>query len=554
MFCCSIIFAQAPRLTATVKSNKIFQNSVFDITFKLHNAQGSSFREPNFTPFKATGPPSTNSAMSIINGAMAKEMSYTYRLLASDVGEFTIKPATIIVNGQTITSNELTIEVLESTVSEDAELDMFVDIEVSDDEVYVGQQMFVDYVIYTTRDVRSFDIIDESSYDGFFVTETRYRESTQKEIRDGKEYFTKTMVRRILYPQQTGRFSIDPTSIQLGVIDGNSQRRGIFLQANLKPVVVKTNSVEIIVKNLPKSSNPAFANAVGNYSIKSNLDKQKVTTDDAITIQIEVTGTGDPKLITPPSFINPDLFDVYDPTTLVERSTENKQSHVKVFEYIAVPKKPGNYIITPEFEYFDVDSSRYISLRSTPRQISVSQGEGNKDAILLQKEEIVMLNPIKTSTSFSKGSGSFHGSLPYWLLLGMGLVSMFVTGGIQHHRKKSGAFDPVLIRKEKAQRVAMEKLNVADSYKKDGKGAEFYEEIIRAMKEYLADKFSIPATYLKKTSIEQSLKEKTVDPETISELVSLFNTCELNLYAGGKASSMQESFENAKYIITQLEQ
>ncbi len=555
LFCCSIIFAQAPRLIATVKDNKVFQNTVFDVKYKLHNAQGTSFREPDFSSFKAVGPPSTNTSMSIINGVMTKEMSYTYRLLASEVGEFTIGPATIVVNGQQYTSNSLSIEVLENNMTEEIEEDMFVEIVVSDEEVYVGQQMYVDYVIFTNKDIRSFDIIDESNYDGFFYSGSRYRESTRRETRNGKEYYTKTMERRILYPQQKGTYTIEPASVELGIIKDGSQRGGFVFQSALKPVVVKTNSAEIKVKNLPPSDNPAFSNAVGKYSMKANVDKQKVTTDDAITIQIEITGTGDPKLITPPSFIDKDLFDVYDPSILDERSARDNQSHVKVFEYLAVPKKAGNYLITPEFEYFNVDSSRYISLKSSPRRIVVTQGEGNKDAILLQKEEIVSLNPIKTSTSFSQNAGSFHRSLPYWLLLSMGLVSMFVSGGIQYRRKKSGAFDPVLIRKERAQRVAMEKLNKADIYKKNGQGAQFYEEIIRAMKEFLADKFSIPATYLKKTSIEQSLRTKDVTEDTISELVSLFNTCELNLYAGGQtANNMQESFDIAKHIITQLEQ
>lgn len=552
----SIIFAQAPKFTATVDANQVFQNSMVNIEFKLENAEGSSFNPPNFAPFKSTGGPSTQTSMTIVNGAMSKTMSYSYRLLAPKTGKFTLPPATIVVGGKTLKSNSISVEVVKSdNKKSNGSEQFFVEIQVSHEDAYVGQQLYVDYVIFTTKDVRSFNPIDESEYDGFFSVNATHRESTKRVIRDGIEYFSKSMIRRILYPQQTGTYTIGPTNIELGISDDNSQRSGGFIfRQRLRPVNVLSNSIDIRVRNLPRSNNPAFANAVGKYTMRASIDNRKVTTDDAITINMEINGNGDPKLVTPPSFINEEEFDIYDPNITIDEWSRDKRTHRKVFEYLVVPKKPGNYIITPEFEYFNVDSSKYFTLKANPTRINVTQGVGNKDAALLEEKNIVELNPIKTSTSFSEGSGSFHRSIPYWTLLGLGLLSMFVTGGIQYQRKKSGALDPELIRKERAQRVAMEKLNKASSYKSEGNSLKFYEEIIRAKKEYLADKFSIPATYLSKTSIEDSLREKGVSESTINDLVTLFNTCEMNIYAGGQSeSSMQESYTAAERIITQLE-
>ena len=555
-FTCSIIFAQAPKFTASVDGKQVFQNSMINIEYKLENADGSSFNPPDFSPFKVANGPSTQSSMTIVNGVMAKTISYSYRLLAPKIGKFNIKPATIKVRGNTLKSNAISIEVVKQNKSQSQEgKDFYVEIEVSNEDAYVGQQLYVDYVIYTTKDVRRFTPIDESAYDGFFSINANHRESTKRVIRDGKEYYTKSMIRRILYPQQTGTYTIGPTNIELGVLDENASRGGSFFRTRTKPVNVLSNQVDIRVRNLPPSDNPAFANAIGNYRMRAAVDRKSVTTDDAITITMEVNGDGDPKLVTPPAFINEEEFDVYDPNITIDDWSRDKKTHRKVFEYLVVPKKPGSYIITPEFEYFNVDSSRYMTLKANPTRISVKQGVGNKDAALLEEKNIVQLNPIKTNTSFSAGSGSFHKSLPYWLLLGLGLLSMVVTGSIHNKRKKSGALDPEIIRKEKAQRVAMEKLNAAASYKAAGESSKFYEEIIRAQKEYLADKFSIPATYLKKTSIEESLRAKQVSESTIGDLVALFNTCELNLYAGGSSeTSMQESFSAAEQIITELEQ
>ena len=558
IFVCSFLslvsFSQSANFVASADAKQVFQNSSISIEYQLKNGEGSNFKAPDFSPLKQVGGASTQTSMSIINGKMTKSMTYTFRLLAPETGKFIIPPAEIFVGGKKLKSNSVQVEVLKSSEkNSDASENFSVEIVTATEDVYVGQQIYIDYVLYTTKEVRSFNPIDESAYDGFFSVNATYRAPTKKVIKDGVEYFTKVMMRKILYPQQTGTYTIGPTNIELGVLDQNQKRRGFFFSPNLRPVNVRTNEVTLRVRDLPNSTNPAFANAIGKYTMRSSVSSVRVTTDDAITINMEVNGNGDPKLVTPPNFINEDQFDIYDPNIVVDEWDRDKKYHRKVFEYLVVPKKKGTYTIRPEFEYFDVDSNKYITLRSRTSRITVTQGTGNKDAALLEQKEVVTLSPIRTSTNFQSPSGNFYKSLPYWLLLGAGFLSMFVTGAIHFSRKKSGALDPVLIRREKAQRVAMEKLETAKNFMDTGNGPKFYEEIIRAQKEYLADKYSIPATYLKKTSIENSLRDKKVDEGTIEKLVTLFNTCELNLYAGGSADSMSASFDKAKEIIELLE-
>jgi len=551
---CALTFAQAPNFTARADAKQVIQNSMLNIEYKLENADGANFQAPDFKPFKQVGGPSTSSSMTIVNGKMAKSKTFSYRLLAPETGKFIIGPANIRAGGKNLKSNSVQVEVLKSIANSDkSDEDFYVEIVTKSEDVFVGQQIYIDYVLYTTKEVRSFNPIDESAYDGFFSVNATYRAPTNRIVKNGKEYFTKTMMRKILYPQQTGTYTIGPTNVELGVLDSNKRSRGFIFSSSLRPINVITNEVTLRVRNLPASTNPAFANAVGKYAMRSNVSSTKVTTDDAITINMEVNGNGDPKLVTAPSFINSEDFDIYDPNITLDEWDRDKKQHRKIFEYLVVPKKKGIFSIRPEFEYFNVDSNKYITLQSRTTRISVSQGTGNKDAALLEQKEIVELSPIKSTTNFKSKSGTFYQSIPYWLLLSAGFLSMFVTGAIHFKRKKSGALDPELIRKEKARRVALEKLEVAKNFMDKQDGPKFYEEIIRAQKEYLADKFSIPATYLKKSSIESSLKEKAVAESTIERLVDLFNACELNLYAAGGSESMKESYQNAKEIIELLE-
>ncbi len=554
LFLSNQTIAQAPNFTARADGKQVFENGMINVEYKLLNAEGANFMAPDFKPFKAAGGPSTQTSMTIINGKMSKSMTYSYRLLAPKAGKYNIGPASIFVAGKTLKSNSIQIEVLKGSDRKNGDgEDFIVEIQVENEDVYVGQQIFVNYVLFTTQEVRSFNPLDESSYDGFFSANATYRAPTNRVVRDGKEYFSKVMMRKILYPQQTGTYTIGPTNIELGVLDEQGRRRGFIFSSSLRPVNVLTNSVTLRVRDLPPSTNPAFANAVGNYSMRASVSNTKVTTDDAITVTMEVNGNGDPKLVTPPNFINEEQFDIYDPNITVDDWDRDKKSHRKVFEYLVVPKKPGTYLIKPEFEYFNVDSNKYFTLSARGARIVVTQGTGNKDAALLEQKQEIVLSPIRTITSFKTPTGTFYKTLPYWLLIVTSILSMFVTGGIQYFRKKSGALDPMLIRKQKAQQVALAKLVNAKNYLDDGDGPKFYEEIIKSQKEYLADKFSIPATYLKKSNIEDALREKSVSEDAIQKLVELFKTCELNLYAGAKADSMNESYQEAKKIIELLE-
>ncbi len=548
-------FSQKVKFTASADGKQVLENGMFTVEYKIQNADPDNFTPPDFSPFKSTGTPSTQSSMQIINGVMKKSMSYTFQLFATNLGKFTIPPATITLGGKSMKSNSVTVEVIKGKEKVAGDQgDFFVEIKVDHEEAFLGQQITVDYVIYTKVNVRRFDIVNESEYDGFFATTMNIRSSAQREIVGGVEYSTKIMARRILFPQQTGTYTIGPTNVRIGVVDPNSPQRGFIFNSRLINRVVITNEVTLRVRDLPTSTDPAFSNAVGKYYMSSDIKNQGVTTDDAITINVEVRGDGDAKFVTPPNFVDEDVFDIYDPNiTLDENFNEGgKIYHRKNFEYLIVPKKPGNYMVQPKFQYYDVDSAAYITLQVPAKRIGVTQGIGNKDAALLEEDQKIVLEPIRNSTKFeSQGSGFFK-SLPYWIILSLGLLSMILTGGLYYKKQTAPEVDPTELRRQQADQLAEEKLAAAQNFLDSGNSSKFHEEIIRAVKEYIADKYNIPATYLKKESIRSSLAAQQVPDETIASLENLINTCELNLYAGGSNEKMSHTFAQAKEIIASL--
>ncbi len=103
-------FSNAQRFYSSAPKS-IPENQNFNLSFTLENAQGSNLRLPPLNDFTIVGGPSTSTSMQIMNGNMSQSQTYTYVIRPKKQGTFKIGKASIDVNGNTLQSNELTIEV-----------------------------------------------------------------------------------------------------------------------------------------------------------------------------------------------------------------------------------------------------------------------------------------------------------------------------------------------------------------------------------------------------------------------------------------------------------
>ena len=87
----------------------------FQLTYSV-NQRSRDLRAPEFTDFDYLAGPytSTSSSTSFVNGHRTStfEQTYTYTLMAQKAGTFTIAPATIKVDGESVQSNGVRITVL----------------------------------------------------------------------------------------------------------------------------------------------------------------------------------------------------------------------------------------------------------------------------------------------------------------------------------------------------------------------------------------------------------------------------------------------------------
>ena len=107
------IFAQAAFKT-TVSKSKLGVNERFRIVFSINKQGADNFSPPSFKDFKVVAGPSQSVNQSWINGDVSFSQSYTYVIEPKAVGTFSISGATIQLNGKTLTSNSVKMNILKA--------------------------------------------------------------------------------------------------------------------------------------------------------------------------------------------------------------------------------------------------------------------------------------------------------------------------------------------------------------------------------------------------------------------------------------------------------
>ena len=88
-----------------------------------------------------------------------------------------------------------------------------------------------------------------------------------------------------------------------------------------------------------------------------------------------------------------------------------------------------------------------------------------------------------------------------------------------------------MMKSKRATRTAKKRLSKANSYLKEGKDEQFYDETLKALWGYLSDKLSMPVDELSKDAVRESLNSRSVSEDTINQFISILDHCEFAQYA-----------------------
>lgn len=572
----------------------------FRITYKVNTRDAKEFRAPDMKSIQIiTGPAtSTSSSTTITNGKVESTttITYTFTAAATEEGDVQLDGATIKANGKQITSNKLTIRVLPpdqtsqggqgqgstqprgqtssgQSSSASGGQDLFMLATVDKTTAYEQEAILLTFKIYALPSV---DLTSMSNkmpdLKNFHVQEVELpqQKEFQLEHYNGRNYKTMVWSQYLLFPQHSGELEIPSTPFE-GVIAQRVENNSgdiidMFFNSS-RYVEVKrelpTRSIKINVKPLPQGKTSAFYGGVGDYSISSTISATDVTANDAVTVRVILSGTGNLKLVKTPEIKFPQDFDIYDPKVENKYTIKGgRQTGNKVYEYLVIPRHAGQYTIPAlEFQYFDPKSGSYKTVKTDEYTLNVARGQGGGESqtsvSYVNKEDLKFVGQDvrfhSTPLSLKSDSAQFFGSLSFWLFLALPLVILIVVVVISRKRIADNA-NVAKVRVKKASSVATKRLKVARKLMKENRKNEFYDEMMRALYGYFGDKLSIPVAELSKDNIESELKRRNVPADPVKQVIGLLDDCEFARYApGDDTGRMDRLYDEAAAVIGQIE-
>nr|NQU90767.1 protein BatD [Bacteroidota bacterium] len=591
LFSINHVMADNAQLTATAKT-VVRIGEQFQLQYSF-NAEGTGFQGPRFSDFQLlTGPnPSTQSSVQIINGKVNRNVSYTftYILRATKEGSFNIPAASITYNGKKYTSNTLTIKVVKGSTpsasnnnQKEDENDVFIRAYINNTTPVQGEQIIITYKLFTSVHISNIDDSKISSFKGFwaknlFGSQEGYPQS--RETINGKEYIVAEIKKFALFPQRSGEITIEPGEITcVAQIKSASQRKSSdpffdsffndpFFNSRYQNIEKQllSNSLKIDVKPLPTKDKPAdFSGAVGSFTFTSEIDRTEVKANEAITLKYSLKGRGNIELIDAPNVTFPPDFEVYDPEIKNSiRAATNGVSGSRTFEYLVIPRNPGDYTINSvAFSYYDVSSRKYVIIPTPEYKIKVERNNGASTNVTysgVSQEDIQYIGRdirhIKESPQYDlhiKGRFFFK-SGTYFLFLIIPMIMFIVVLIIRRNHVKRHS-NVALMKTRKATKVSKRRLKTAHHYLKENKENEFYVEISKALWGYLSDKFNIPRSELSMDNVKDQLVIKAVNDEMIHQFINTLNNTEYARFApGDKSENMDNIYNEALIIISKIE-
>lgn len=580
----------------------------------------TSFTPPPFNDFDILQGPSQMQGTSIMNGHRSDYIALIYILQPKRVGNFTLPGAAARSNGTVVHSNPVTIEVVKGNQQQAApqqqqgypqsrgrqpdEIDgvvkngedvkaklkknIFVKVDVDKTSLYEGQQLTATYKLYTRLPTTS-NVTKVPAFKGFSAKDIELPNPPQatEEIVNGQAYHVFTIRKTMLFPLQSGTLQLDPVEVQnvvhLAKLVKNGKTRDpfgdVFNDPNFKdpfndpffddffnrPQVeyqdvdykTETAPVNVTVKPLPVDNRPlSFNGAVGKFNMTAVIDKTSLTTDDALTLKVTVSGQGNVNLLNAPKLDIPASFEKYDPkvTDNIEKNS-NPLTGTRTFEYVLMPQEAGEQTIPPvEFSYFDIASNSFKTIRSNAFAIHVTPGKQiKKDKEDFGVNRNAILPNYDGMLQWKKNGSLLLASPLFYILLIIPLLLLIVA--IWYRRKQEYAHKNAAVLKHRyANKAALKRLELAARYLKAGKDKDFYEETSRAVWGYLSNKLHIPFADLSKQLVQDKLAQQQVSDTHTAALFDLLDNCEMALYTPNHNNDrMQGTYQQAVQVISQLE-
>lgn len=330
------------------------------------------------------------SSIKIINGVSSAETNYFYRFRGDAVGTFTIPAFQILVKSQPVLTQPVEITIFERDQTEaglDATKPYFGKLELTKDEFYVNEIVPFTLNAYVRGRGAISDVTNAKLENESFVIKS-FRELRTDGAEIGSVYYSSAVIPSTLFALKPGQYRLGPAEIGVRVLDSDSGfGLSAFFRSNT-PRDMVTNTVNVTVKPLPDTAPISFTGGVGVFEIAAKASTTTVGVGDPISMEFFVSGVGNLRTMSAPDFAIPQtgIWKSYDANKELDDQTDSdgfNKGRVK-FSRVIIPEAKVAEIPSFLLTYFDPSKAEYVTLRTDPIPITVTQDRSDEAPTAIQ--------------------------------------------------------------------------------------------------------------------------------------------------------------------------
>jgi hypothetical protein len=322
----------------------------------------------------------------VVNGRVSLYQEIRYLIEATEVGEYTIPPLTLKIDGVDRTTESVTISVKDGEDIAEA-LKPQVQLSLGKTDLWVGEVIPINVTILVHQAVQPVaQFMPQIKSEGVAVA--RFDRFGNNDIQElGGEMWRSYRIPSTLSAIKSGTFSVGPAEVKADVImpvSGAARDPFGRLDGSRRSIPLKSNTLNITVKELPELGRPAtFNQAVGQFTLAVRANQQGLTSHtiplgDPIAVEMIVSGIGNFDALTAPVLEKSDGLRLYPPRIAEENRGWGTEPGQKTFSQILFPEKPGSTSVVWVLSTFDPVSGKYVEQKSAPIELIVT---GNPAAL-----------------------------------------------------------------------------------------------------------------------------------------------------------------------------
>ncbi|MBK8443620.1 MAG: protein BatD [Sphingobacteriales bacterium] len=563
---------------------EVYVGEPFDVIYVLEDAELNQFKAPAFDArLKMVGGPNRSTSYAIINGDISKKQSIGYRLLVEEAGTYTLPAASVEVGGKVLKTKIFRVEAVQGNGSHrlrqprntqpfpnipnfpfpdpDPQMsgggssgEAFMQLDLSQNEAVVGEQIIAEYAIYTTVNIVDYATTEIPTFTGFWTEDITPQQLPAESVtQEGKRYTRQLLKRFAIFPQQAATLEVPAMSIEANFQVGGGSF-GIFYDYEERKLT--TNTEKLQVAELPSEGAPdSFQGAVGNFSVAQELDKSNASVGEVLQLKVTVEGSGTLPLLQAPALQLPvgmvqQAGEVQSDSDF-QSAAQNKQlSGKRVFYYQITPTQKGNFTFNPLlFSFFNPQTRQYETVQSHSSMPTLSVSDAAAYNMPAANDDGNFADDA-SETAWWK-----------WLLYVLLLMAagVFIFKGFRFfNAPKKEVIKNINTRKEDtAKKSAAGKTNPIltktatpehEIYQPKPPSGE-KERALHQLQQYIQEQYQINITNISKSAMQSQLAEKQMQTTQIARLNTLINDLEQAIYGGVVAESSALLYERVQQWI-----